>query len=347
MGSDELKNTPPPFLQKVKYQQKHWALTYSCPQHLDANPITSKETLRDALLELFPPPLLSGYVIGKEQHKSSKTHYHVYLLFKDKFTTRNAKAFDILGVHPNILEARQPKGWIAYCIKDGDYLVHNIVLPKEKEAEKQNIATAWAVAIELAKENKLKEAEEHLKRYQPMRWLTQGTQIKAQLKAEAAIAKMALHPLLIRETGWIADIDTMDIKTLRPDEDVLRVTVIVGSAGIGKTEAAKYLLKKAGCNNILVVNRLDDLKRIDDYDGFIWDEIDMQTSGASREFQIGMCDLAEDRSFSARYHNVTIARGTPRIFTCNYLDRALKTDDEAIMRRVNVVDFGSKKLYQK
>lgn len=326
----------------VRFQGSHWGLTYSCPVGVP-NPIPNKESLKDKLLDKFD---CKAWLVSKEKHESGEDHFHVYLHLNKRLDTQKADVFDMFGVHPNIQLCKKPSGWVKYCIKDGDYLHGGEVMLPCEPFERKRKRDFFREALQLSATGNLQEAIALIKENESAKWCTQGTAILAALKAEAAAFRRAQVPVVVKEAGWIPSVAEIDIMAQREGEDYPRVHVLVGEAGIGKTECAKYLLRKAGCQSILVVNRLDDLKKLEHYDGFIWDEIDLQSSKRDREFQIGMCDMAEDRSFDARYSNVEIPRGTRRVFTCNFLTRALDYRDSAIDRRIHVHDFFQEKLYQ-
>ena len=323
---------------KPRFQGSQWGLTYSCPTERD-NPIPDKESLRDKLLDMYA---CKAYVVAHELHEDGSDHYHVFLHTKTRVDKSDPTLFDAFGVHPSIKVINPPGPWITYITKDGDYLIDGCQIPGERKRKAKE--DYFASALMKARAGDLKGAIELVKTNEAMRWCLQSSQITAALKAEAASFRREQRPVVPR-AGWIPEVEAIDLLAKREGEDFPRVHILVGHAGIGKTEAAKYLLRKAGCQSILVVNRLDDLKKLEHYDGFIWDEIDLQSSKKDREFQIGMCDMAEDRSFDARYHNVEIPAGFPRIFTCNFLNRAIDIQDSAIERRVEVHDFHFNKLF--
>lgn len=322
---------------KTRFVGSHWGLTYS-----QAQAIPDKESLRDKLLDMYP---CKAFVVAHELHEDGGHHYHVYLHTQKRVDKSDPNLFDAFGVHPNIKLIHPPGPWITYCTKDGDYLINGCDIPGEPKKKKQK-QDFFKDALGMARRGDLQGAIDVVKENESMRWCLQSSQITAALKAEAAAFRREQRPVAIKETGWIQSVRDIDILAKRDGEDYERVHILVGQAGIGKTEAAKYLLRKAGCQSILIVNRLDDLKKLEHYDGFIWDEIDLQSSKKDREFQIGMCDMVEDRSFDARYHNVEIPAGTRRVFTCNFLARAIDYHDSAIARRVEIHDFFLDKLYQ-
>jgi hypothetical protein len=185
-----------------------------------------------------------------------------------------------------------------------------------------------------------------------------SARITATLVACATEARAKLKPLPVKDTRWIKEIMALDINQRVGSEmsdDLYATHILCGNTGIGKTEAAKFLLKKAlgdKCR-ILFVNHAEDFKNQDGlYDAFVWDEANFNSPQGTnrvpwtREQQIAICGRdAHPRTIHARHSNVVIPPDMPRVFTCNYLERCVDTNDEAIMRRVIVHNFDKKKLY--
>lgn len=60
------------------------------------------------------------YVVGKEQHADGGIHFHCFLDFGRKFSSRDTRIFDLGGRHPNIEKVgRTPRKAYDYSIKDG------------------------------------------------------------------------------------------------------------------------------------------------------------------------------------------------------------------------------------
>lgn len=64
------------------------------------------------------------HVVGHEHHADGADHYHAIAHFGDVHKWRDARVFDVGGVHPNV-DFGKNKGSVgrifAYCTKDGDY----------------------------------------------------------------------------------------------------------------------------------------------------------------------------------------------------------------------------------
>lgn len=322
-------------------------MTYSCPAGEDVMPITSKELLLQELQKLLPQDkMFSGYVIGQEEHKNEKLHFHVYLKFNYVFETRNCRFFDILGVHPKVEKAGAK--WISYCIKDGNILSDEVPLPAFAKKKPQN--EAWEVAIDLATNGKINDAMLHLRKWQPKDYLTRSAVWRSTLSDIWNAERILKRPMRVFTTNWIDDIIQMDPLLVNDGEQFPRTMIFIGGQGIGKTEAAKFLLQRAGFPKVLIVNQAEDLKRLHDFDAFVFDECNVNAPDGrkeawSHEEQIVLVDWAEDRTLPARYVNITIPASTPRILTSNNLARCINFLGVGIERRIRVCDFGEQKLY--
>lgn len=60
--------------------------------------------------------------VGRERHSDGGFHIHAYIEWTDKFDTKNERAFDIDGNHPNIQPSRNSNACKTYVKKDGDYI---------------------------------------------------------------------------------------------------------------------------------------------------------------------------------------------------------------------------------
>ena len=60
-------------------------------------------------------------IIGRENHSDGGLHLHAFVDFGRKYRTRNTRAFDVQGCHPNVSPSRgTPEEGFDYAIKDGD-----------------------------------------------------------------------------------------------------------------------------------------------------------------------------------------------------------------------------------
>lgn len=343
-------------------------LTYSCPVNMEENPIECKEDLMEFLKEL---PGLQCAVVSKELHENGKSHFHAAIQFEDKFRTRNLKVFDFKGVHPNIGTTGNFTKMVNYVTKEGDYISHNLdvaaLLKKTKDdkpmGKKDKLAESYSQAFALAEEGNITEAKKLIQRVDPIRWATDRVRITATLSSMADSAIAEKHKREIKTTRWVTPLATLDVRQKEPEEDWIRVNVLVGKSGIGKTEFAQFLLKQAGCKAIVVCRDVEQLKDIDFYDGVVFDEFDgyapEKAAGKrwTREQMINLVDCNVRGALPARYGNVTLATHVLRIITTNDINRALDVRiseedpemtrlSEPIRRRIRVHELGDEKLYE-
>jgi len=72
------------------------------------------------LVERLCGDLRCKYVIGRELHADGGIHFHCFLDFGRKYSSRNTRVFDLDGRHPNIEKVgRTPRRAYEYAIKDG------------------------------------------------------------------------------------------------------------------------------------------------------------------------------------------------------------------------------------
>lgn len=110
--------------------------------------------------------------------------------------------------------------------------------------------------------------------------------------------------------------------------DLSRSHILMGPAGIGKTEFALAHFKRP-----FFCSDMDDLKEFNSsYDGIVFD--DMSFIHIPRTAQIHLVDMERNRSIRIRYGLAHIPKGIPRIFTCNV--ECFDIMDSAIARRIFV-----------
>lgn len=290
-------------------------------------------------------------------HENGYKHYHGYIRFTEKLVTRNSRFLDYKGIHPNIQAVRDRKKWIAYVTKDGNYVTHNITIDKTQPTGRKtkNHDDVWHQAIQLAFEGKIKEAEDHIRTQTPGEWLFKRQQIVATLQAERERGMASKNPVRIVETGWIDEIENIDL-TIKPPHDAdsfyPATHVLVGAGGIGKTEAAKYILKKHGITKFLLGRNIEAFRHVSEYDAIIWDECNVNAQDRkggpwSVEEQTQLVDRGHTSVLPCRYNDIPLEPNIIRILTCNYVERCLNMSSWPIERRVIIHNFGDKKLFKK
>jgi len=313
-------------------------LTYSCPVASDDNPIPDREAVRDHLRTVTH---YAASIVGKELHQSGKTHYHAYVKFDPKCDSTNSRVFDVAGVHPNITHGMKWQDMVKYVTKqDKEALMDNFVMSSLLTSKQQAEADARvkSEALALAKQGKLKQATEHWMENAEQDWMKNFRNNEAVLDHAARHYAGNRRQKPVHET-WITEHQHIDLNELRPGENYKRTHVLVGPAGIGKTQLAKYLLKKAGCEQAVVVRNHEQVNQHPFADGFVFDELAVNVPGKDfweREAQVAVVDQDEDSVLKARYKNAGLNWDCLRIITTNVLTRALMIEDEAIARRITV-----------
>lgn len=144
-----------------------------------------------------------------------------------------------------------------------------------------------------------------------------------QVAQEHPVAYMKYHK------GIAAYKDIIEIEDVEPEfkldqflreplEDLDKyLYVLHGPPATGKTSYALAHFKKP-----LLVSHIEDLRNLEDHDGIVFD--DMSFTHWHTEAQIHLCDVANTRSIKARFQNVKLKRGLPRIITSN------KDEDEVL-----------------
>lgn len=339
-----------------RFQNRELCVTYSAlTEGQIRQPIETAKELLDHLLTLKHNDVsVEQCIISKEKHENGEFHFHGYIKFTEKLVTRNSRFLDYKGIHPNIQAVRDRKKWITYITKDGEYVTHNITISKETIKKTKNHDAVWTQAIELAYDGKVKEAEDLIRTQTPGEWLFKRQQIVGCLQAERERGMAAKNPVRVVETNWIEEIENIDL-TAKPEHDsdgfYAATHILVGSGGIGKTEAAKYLLKKHGITKFVLGRNIEAFKHISEYDAMIWDECNVNAQDRkggpwSVEEQIQLVDRGHTSVLPCRYADIAVEPNVIRILTCNHLDRCLNMSSWPIERRVIVHNFGDKKLYK-
>jgi len=345
-------------------------LTYSCPT-TGVQPITL-----EALHAFFKAGLAvhgsrrkvpTEIVTSEELHQNGTPHFHVYLHFPERLTSSNMAIFDFMGIHPNRQWDKEPDDMIVYVAKDDKFIAHNVDVPaaRERVAAKNRLRAAAAEkaakkvngkgpgkesfhvqAIALAKLGKMKEATTLMELNDARHWATHSAGIMRTWQDAYEKARRDAAPVVIHNQGWVTPIADLNIEALLDGEDYRRTHVLVGPAGIGKTEFALYLLSQSGCQFPIVVNQIEDLKG-KHYDGVVFDECGVNADDAiprkwTREQQICLVDRQHDRTLPARFSNVMLGNHVVRILTTNNLSRCIDANDPAISRRITVHDLVDK-----
>jgi len=102
---------PPPSTTRFDFNAKRVFLTY--PQVGDV----PRAVVAAAIRALGPIRLC----ISTERHTDGGVHFHAIAEWADRFHTRDNRAFDVGGLHPNIQPVRSVRAVYRYVTKDGDF----------------------------------------------------------------------------------------------------------------------------------------------------------------------------------------------------------------------------------
>lgn len=188
----------------------------------------TKEIIAEFFNDAYPD---CTWIIAQEKHEDGQPHFHVYIKFGKKVSSRNARVFDINGFHPNIApKVRSPKKVYEYCAKDGDFIVKGMDPPKEN---------CWAKALKRARDDKDSDgAFKMLCESSPKDILLRGEQIKRNL----LIINPMMNPFVseaIIEPGEYIEHPVMDqwfvTHVWDPKPGRKPCLFVIGDTGLGKT----------------------------------------------------------------------------------------------------------------
>lgn len=108
---------------------KHWCLTWN--------------NYPEDFLEAFKDSSIERYILGKEVGESGTPHIQGFISFNPK--KRPLSVIPIKGIHWE--KARCTKEAIAYCAKDGDYILKGITIPKKLKCLEEENLFKWQEGI--------------------------------------------------------------------------------------------------------------------------------------------------------------------------------------------------------
>lgn len=252
--------------------------------------------------------------------KTGNLHWQTYVIFKQPVRIRGAQKALGLTKKNNVIKPRGSGVSCAeYCKKELTRVADTKEygeLPTE-DVIQQGRRTDIAMVADACLQPDANETE--IARMFPCQYI----------KYHAGISKLIQHSAIVEvSTKFTLD----DFQHWRP-LDLIGSQILVGNAGIGKTEFAKAHFK---CP--LFVTHIDELKlySANKYDGIIFD--DMCFRHMPRTAQIHLVDWDNPRSIHCRYAIAKIPANTRKIFTCNTGNLPVELDDPAISRRVTVTE---------
>ena len=292
---------------KFRLNRKSVGLTYSAPVDRDM-PIQTNEEVLDALNEHAP----DRYAIGREKHENGKYHFHVYLEWDKKIDIKNERAFDIKGVHPNIIVPKMNKAWRKYCTKEKDVLT--------------NIEdSVWKRALE--HDGTDQAAEDILWEEVPEQMMKYARNIVPNLKRRRYKA-----PEQVMYYGpWPKEWDVSHI-------DQKKYSVVIrGASGIGKTQWMRQQLRDQ--DYLYVKGSLQGLKNYAGQHTIVFDDITIHGDDVMK--YNALMDVESGGAVRVLYGTADIGAGVKRFFLTNAVEEGgLKIPDiPAIRRRYKEVHF--------
>lgn len=280
--------------------------------------------------------------------KKGTEHFQYYIHFKDAVSKNAARknVALIFGKKAHIKPCRSAERSMHYCSKpcadpqceakgckevragESQVLEKFEYGTKPTQGSRTDLRiNEFTTAINMAREGRVDEAEEHLIQKRPMQWMGNSDKYRKALEYVA--------PRQSEKRYKMEDYNTAPV-------DLTTAALITGPTGCGKTGFAL-----AHFDNPVFISDIDDLKRfnLSKYDGIVFD--DCSFCHWPPESVIKLLDMDYSRSIRLRYTNVSIPKGMKRIFTHNeekiFYD-PLKTpasQQAAIDRRVSVFKVGS------
>lgn len=270
--------------------------TWSCPVEAAENPIKvcagagdPKQGIVDFVVSGIGP---CNYVVCEEKHASGKLHYHALFKFHAKLDITNPRAFDICGVHPNIVNPG--KGWITYVKKAGNFIT--------------NIETQIPL-WERTKDMSVREAMQLYATEKPEYMARDYTRIQSNLR------KRSMDDAF----EWDKPLHTQFKIESMPTYPEGKCLHLWGLARAGKTMLAKNLFEK-----YVIITDIDQL----DDDSIPWEEVQciifdefIPKVMMKNVYQIiNLVDRADEKSVGGRYRARMNRHRIPKIFTSNEKD---------------------------
>ena len=255
---------------------------------------------------------IKQYIISREKHQHPadplrEWHIHLFVQFQSALETTSRTFFDLAGDNgsfkkPYILIPGSSDldidKLVAYIAKHGWMMakLENSFATSCEEAKKK-----WGQVLRDAPN--AEEAIALLLRYWPDKYFQHGVTIEHQIAKLHRVWATCEYPLDSFNHGGFQ---------LKRWTHELKVVVICGAPGLGKTQA---ILSEEGYSKIAIVSTKDSLKETEGADMLVFDEADM-TSLTSSE-NINLVDIEVGRKAHARYSDAVLPAKVTRVFTTN------------------------------
>ena len=271
---------------QFRIHRKQVGLTYSCPIDRE-HPIESRETIRDSITEKFGANI---HYVCREFHKNGEHHYHANFKFDTELDIEDPRAFDLNGVHPNIIHGGP--GWIKYLSKSDPDVLTNV----EPCAFRQALAAATVA-----------EGMDILALRRPSDYLRFGQSMERNLRRRLETPRTAILYYGPYVSSWFPS-------NWEPYRHSL---LLWGAAGINKTQFARYLLSHLVGEYDYIKGSHESVKHLSMRRPFIHDEIKCLSDKCTPENSREITDVENGGEVECRNSNVSIPPGLPRIFISN------------------------------
>lgn len=269
-----------------RINRKTVGLTYSCLRDQD-HPIADRERIRDFVTEKFGPNI---HIVCKEFHKNDKKHFHADFRFDQKLDIEDCRAFDIDGVHPNIVNGGP--AWRNYLQKtDSDVLTNMESCPFRQALAADSVQQGMEILA--------------LRR--PSDYLRFGEAMERNLRRRLETVPAAIEYYGPYLPKWMPD-------SWNPHTHSL---LLWGVSGINKTNYARWLMRHMVGEFEYIKKHHESVKLLSGRKPFIFDEVNCLHERCEPENSREITDVENGGCVTCRGSNCTIPPGLPRIFISN------------------------------
>lgn len=293
---------------EFRMQYKTFGLTYSKCNY----------TKQEILDHIKTKAQVNDYYIVREDHDPKKPDYdpkypyHIHAWFNvlNKPNFRGHDYFNINGLRCNI--GNKKLSWVY------NYLKNN---PK-KICDKDPLTNIPLTYVELALNGDYEGAVKRFINSHPKDYLIHKDRIETNIR-KLSRKRKRVH--IFKDDGRFKDVEQ--------GWDQKKSLLLVGPSGVGKTEWAKTFMHKLN-KSFIMINHLDGLKRYNDEDCIIFD--DMNFSHLPRTSAIHIAETINPQDIHCRHSIAHLPGGIIKIFTSNYQDIFPPDPAGAISRRLQV-----------
>lgn len=299
-----------------RINSKNLFLTYAqCPLEPERILARIQELERPAVIQEA-----SFIRVVQETHEDGNFHLHALICLPRRGNFRDEAAFDVDGYHPNIQAARSIRDIHAYMSKE-------VILEAEYgELPYENSNSSERLMEEVTTCRSIQDVRNVMIRYQKISqcsfWIAwwQGRQVEEQ--AVAAVRPLSTFTVCPAIRRWMTDHGNKSL-------------VLVGAAGIGKTELARALAAELG--EYFWCPHREGMRHFRGESCIVFDDVDF--AKCSRNTILNYIDVEQLREFRVLYGTITIGAGTRRILTTNAMELLFGewADAPEVRRRIEVI----------